>query len=301
MGHPLLYICGCFHLKRFRTMTKKEIDEFFRLLRTSGVDIELCDMYVPYFADGVPAGYPEAPGDYDGEMVPMPRSFLKMCDFILAVHGDSMKDAGILNGDDVIVKHDVRFEDGDVVVAWLDGETSLKSYYKDDEGEVWLMPANDAFNPIRVSDYTTVYILGKVTKVTKKTPRLSYSAMRRRLQKMHEEQRREVTDDMVRDVLTQVLTDIKVGRMWFCVYRVLADVGYLHKGGYDMLKERMDELYPDNDFNISVREVSRMDVGSFSKPVSRWDKEDAPVTGKRFNEYHTLATNLTNLLNEARG
>ena len=278
-------------------MDEKELKEILKLLEDAGWQPLLCESHVPYFSNGVPAGYPEAPGDYDGEMVPIPRSFLKICDFILAVHGDSMKDADILNGDDVIVKHDVRFEDGDVVVAWLDGETSLKSYYKDDEDEVWLVPANDAYKPIRVSDYTTVYILGKVTKITKKAPRMSYSAMRKRLQKIHEEQYRKLTDDMVRDALTQVLADIKVGRMWFCVYRALVDVGYLRKGGYEQLKVRMDELFPENDFNISVREVSRMDVGSFSKPVSRWNEEDAPVTGKRFKEYHKLCTALTDLLN----
>ena len=48
-----------------RTMTKNEIDEIFEKLRQSGLDPQLCDTAVPYFADGVPAGYPEAPGDYD--------------------------------------------------------------------------------------------------------------------------------------------------------------------------------------------------------------------------------------------
>lgn len=278
-------------------MDEKELKELFEQLEAQGWKPQLCERHVPYFSNGVPAGYPDNPGDYDGEMVPIPLSFLKICDFVLAVHGDSMKDAGILNGDDVIVKHDVRFEDGDVVVAWLDGETSLKSYYKDDDGEVWLVPANDAYTPIRVSDYTTVYILGKVTKISKKAPRMSYSVMRKSLQKMQEKQCRKLTDDMVRDALTQVLTDIKVGRMWFCVYRALVDVGYLRKGGYEQLKVRMDELFPENEFNISLREISRMDVGSFSKPASRWNEEDAPVTGKRFKEYHKLCTALTDLLN----
>ena len=152
-------------------MDEKEYKEILKILEAAGWQPQVCDTPVPYFADGVPAGYPEAPGDYDGEMVPMPRSFLKLCDFVLAVHGESMKDVGIQNGDDVIVKHDVRFEDGDVVVAWLDGETTLKTYCRDDDGEVWLVPANDAFEPLRVADYTTVYLLGKVTGVKKKSPR----------------------------------------------------------------------------------------------------------------------------------
>ena len=277
-------------------MTKQEIKDLFCLLRKAGIEPELCDTPVPYFSNGVPAGYPENPGDYDGEMVLMPRSFLKQCDFILAVHGDSMKDAGILNGDDVIVKHDVRFDDGDVVVAWLDGETSLKSYFKDDDGEAWLVPANDAYNPMRLSDYTTVYVLGKVTKITKKTPRVSYNVMRRRLKEIKERNRRELTDEMVHDAVTQVLADIKTGRMWFSVYLVLVDVGYLHKGYYEGLRTKMDELFPDNGFQINPRDLSRLDVESFSKPITLWDEYNAPVQGKRFQEYLKLANDLTALL-----
>lgn len=277
-------------------MDEKDYKDILKILEDAGWQPQVCDTPVPYFSNGVPAGYPETPGDYDGEMVLMPRSFLKQCDFILAVHGDSMKDAGILNGDDVIVKHDVCFEDGDVVVAWLDGETSLKSYFKDDDGEAWLIPANDAYKPMRLSDYTTVYILGKVTKVTKKTPRVSYNVMRHRLKEIKERNQRVLTDDIVRDAVTQVLADIKTGRMWFAVYRVLVDVGYLHKGYYEGLRTKMDELFPDNDFQINPRDLSRLDVESFSKPVSLWNEYNAPVQGKRFREYLKLANDLMALL-----
>ena len=278
-------------------MDEKEYKEILKILEAAGWQPQVCDTPVPYFADGVPAGYPEAPGDYDGEMVPMPRSFLKLCDFVLAVHGESMKDVGIQNGDDVIVKHDVRFEDGDVVVAWLDGETTLKTYCRDDDGEVWLVPANDAFEPLRVADYTTVYLLGKVTGVKKKSPRVPFKMIRRRMQEMRERRRKALTDERVRDCVTQVLSDIKVGRMWFCIYRVLADVGYLHKGRYEELAERMDELFPDNDFSINPKDISRLDVLSFSRPFAEWDERNAPVQGKRFREYLHLAADLTALLN----
>ena len=278
-------------------MTKNELNEIFEKLKQSGIDLQLCDAQVPYFADGVPAGYPEAPGDYDGEMVPMPRSFLKLCDFVLAVHGDSMKDAGILNGDDVIVKHDVRFDDGDVVVAWLDGDTTLKSYYRDDDGEVWLVPANDDFQPMRVSDYSTAYILGRVTGVKKGSPRVSYNVMRRRMREVKEKLRRVLTDDVVRSGVMQVLSDIKTQRMWFCVYRVLADAGYLHKGRYEELAQQMDVLFPDNDFGINPKDIGRMDVQSFHRPYTEWYERDAPVQGKRFREYRQLAADLTAQLN----
>ena len=278
-------------------MDKKEFQEMMRLMEQSGLNVQLCDTPVPYFADGVPAGFPEAPCDYDGEYVMVPRDFLKKCDYIVKVRGYSMKDAGIEDGDDVMVKYCDYYDDGDVVVALLDGDSTLKAYYRDENNEEWFVPDNDDFPPFRVSDYSTVYILGRVTGVRKSAPRTKFSTIRRRLQEVKEQQKRVVTDEMVTDAVTQVLSDIKNGRMWFAVYRVLVDVGYLKATDYEGLKTKMDLLFPDNDFAINPRDISRMDILSFSKRVSLWNSENAPVTGKRYRDYLRLATDLTALLN----
>ena len=277
-------------------MNKKEMQELMDLLEQSGLDVQLCDTPVPYFSGGVPAGFPEAPGDYDGEYVMVPRDFLRMCDFIVKVRGYSMKDADIDDGDDVLVKHCDYFEDGDIVVALLDGESTLKAYCRDENNEAWLVPDNDDFPPFRVSDYASAYILGKVTGVKKGTPRTKFSTLRRRLQETKVQQQLEVTDEMVYEAVTRVLSDIKNGRMWFAVYRVLVDVHYLKAGDYEGLKTKMDLLFPDNDFAINPRDISRMDILSFSKSVSLWSSENAPVVGKRYRDYLRLATDLTVLL-----
>ena len=277
-------------------MNKKEMQELMDLLEQSGLDVQLCDTPVPYFTGGVPAGFPEAPGDYDGEYVMVPRDFLRMCDFIVKVRGYSMKDADIDDGDDVLVKHCDYFEDGDIVVALLDGESTLKAYCRDENNEAWLVPDNDDFPPFRVSDYASAYILGKVTGVKKGTPRTKFSTLRRRLQETKVQQQLEVTDEMVYEAVTRVLSDIKNGRMWFAVYRVLVDVHYLKAGDYEGLKTKMDLLFPDNDFAINPRDISRMDILSFSKSVSLWSSENAPVVGKRYRDYLRLATDLTVLL-----
>ena len=159
------------------------------------------------------------------------------------------------------------------------------------------MPDNDDFPPFRVSDFTTAYILGKVTGVRKSAPRTKFSTLRRRLQEAKEQQQRAVTDQMVYEAVTQVLPDIRNGRMWFAVYRVLVDAGYLKAGDYEGLKNKMDLLFPANDFAINPRDISRMDIQSFSKRVSLWNSENAPVTGKRYRDYLRLATDLTTLLN----
>ncbi|MBL9030317.1 MAG: transcriptional repressor LexA [Phycisphaerae bacterium] len=70
--------------------------------------------------------------------------------FALKVEGDSMKDEGILNGDYVLVERTEVARNGDRVVALLpDGQTTLKTFYKEDD-HIRLQPANPAFEPIKV-------------------------------------------------------------------------------------------------------------------------------------------------------
>ena len=260
-------------------MNEKELREIMKQLEEQGWNPLLCDTPVPYYDNPVKCGKPTGVGDVVEEKKMFPREFLSMQpEFVVKVKGDS------------------EFSDGDIVVALLDGETTLKSYCRDDDGEVWLVPANNEYLPIRMADYQTVYVLGKVTCVRKKMPRASFSMMQRRLKIARQTADKVVTDERVREAVTQVLAAITVSRMWFCVYRVLADVGYLPKCDYEALRERMDKLFPDNDFSINPRDISRMDVGSFSKGFQLWNEQNAPVTGKRFKDYRNLAESLYRLI-----
>jgi repressor LexA len=79
-------------------------------------------------------------------------------DYILRVKGDSMKDAGILEGDYVIVRPTQVAGDGEIVVALIEEEATVKRFYKEKE-QVRLEPANKAYKPIRTSD---AHLLGRV-------------------------------------------------------------------------------------------------------------------------------------------
>lgn len=81
--------------------------------------------------------------------------------FILKVVGESMRDAGILDGDYVVVRRQQVAENGDIVAAMIDGEATVKTLDKS-SGGVWLVPSNEAFRPIP-GNYAT--ILGKVIMV----------------------------------------------------------------------------------------------------------------------------------------
>ncbi len=78
--------------------------------------------------------------------------------FALRVKGDSMINAGIFNGDFVIVKGQSAAEQGDIVVALLEDEATVKRFYLEDDG-IRLQPENPTIPPIVTKD---VVILGKV-------------------------------------------------------------------------------------------------------------------------------------------
>lgn len=78
--------------------------------------------------------------------------------FMLKVHGESMINAGILDGDLVLVEQSSVADNGDIVVALLDDSATVKRFYKE-EGIFRLQPENDALEPIIVRD---LQIMGKV-------------------------------------------------------------------------------------------------------------------------------------------
>lgn len=76
-------------------------------------------------------------------------------DFVLSVRGDSMEKAGILDGDFVVVKSQQTARDGEIVVAMIDDEATVKRFFKEGD-HVRLQPENDAYEPIRSRDAAVV-------------------------------------------------------------------------------------------------------------------------------------------------
>ena len=83
--------------------------------------------------------------------------------FALRVRGESMLNAGILPGDLVVVQRQHTARNGEIVVAMIDDEATVKTYSKQN-GHVWLLPENDAYEPI---DGTYAQILGRVAAVVR--------------------------------------------------------------------------------------------------------------------------------------
>jgi len=110
----------------------------------------------------IAAGTPILAEENINDTFPMPARYIKGgTNFMLTVKGESMINAGIFDGDYILVEQQSTANNGDMVVAMIDGfesEATVKTFYKED-GHVRLQPENDAMSPIIVTD---VRILGKV-------------------------------------------------------------------------------------------------------------------------------------------
>lgn len=83
--------------------------------------------------------------------------------FALKVKGDSMTGAGILNGDIVVVKKQQSADSGQIVVALLEDEATVKRLSRKN-GEIWLLPENPAYDPIDGSECSIIGIVKKVVR-----------------------------------------------------------------------------------------------------------------------------------------
>ena len=134
-----------------KTRTIEILDDDFALTRREMVNVPL----IGTVAAGVPILAQENIESY----MPFPAEMLPNKDiFMLRVKGESMIEAGILNGDQVLVSSQSTAENGEMVVALVDDSATVKTFYKED-GHYRLQPQNSSMEPIIVDD---VQILGKV-------------------------------------------------------------------------------------------------------------------------------------------
>jgi repressor LexA len=110
----------------------------------------------------IAAGTPVLAEENIEDSIPVPARFMPSgIGFMLKVRGDSMTEAGILDGDYILVRQQETADNGDIVVAMVDGfesEATVKTFYRED-GHVRLQPENASMSPIILTD---VRILGLV-------------------------------------------------------------------------------------------------------------------------------------------
>jgi len=137
-----------------RALMVKDSDASTNAERTDVIDVPLVGR--------IAAGSPILAEEHIEDIFPVPARYVKGgTNFMLTVRGESMVNAGIFDGDYILVEQQNAAINGDIVVAMIDGfenEATVKTFYRED-GHIRLQPENDLMSPIIVKD---VKILGKV-------------------------------------------------------------------------------------------------------------------------------------------
>jgi repressor LexA len=114
----------------------------------------------------IAAGGPIIAEERVDQVLPLPKELVGDGQlFMLRVRGESMIEAGVLDGDLVVVRQQPTVEQGEMCAALIEGEATVKFFRRTRAGEVFLDPANEAFEPIPVTAEQDATIMGKVVTV----------------------------------------------------------------------------------------------------------------------------------------
>jgi DNA polymerase V len=127
------------------------------------------DLALPYVNEGIAAGFPSPAQDYMELSLDLNKELIKhpAATFYGRVKGWSMKDAGIDDGDILVIDRSLEYRNNMTAVCFIDGEFTVKKL-KLEKGKVFLVPANDEFKPIEITQDNEFMVWGIVTYVIKK-------------------------------------------------------------------------------------------------------------------------------------
>ena len=273
-------------------MDLEELRSLFCDMQSKGMKPMLCDTEIPLYDAAVPCGEPTYCAEDIVESVLIPKGELSMHpEFMLTVRGESMKGVGIESGDEVRVIGGVQPFDGDIVLAVIDGEYTLKTYYEDEEGQIWLVPQNEDYVPILLDGSKLVKIYGKVKEIVKTAPRVPIKLCAKAVKKALKpaEVKPKISEERVSCAFREMAQVITVARLWYAVYRMMADYSVVKVEDFDTFIDKLKTEVPHHEHIPTRAEMLRMCSHSFAKPVKQWTADNAPVKGKRYYKYVTIA------------
>ena len=282
----------------------EELREIVETLGKQGWRPMICDTPIGISNNSVKCGLPTGIGDENIEDYWwLPKALTDMhLELMIRADGDSMIDAGYEDGDLLRVRFGVTSRDGDNVLAWIDGQCTVKTLFTDEEGMRWLVPQNDSYDAILLKDDMDVRILGVVVGVEKASVRASsrkaMSSILRTKKKLRAARR--LSSKQVDELLIKIGEYVLHARQWYAVMRAMADAEVQDENDFDGFCSRVCLLLPQHKHLPDAKELQRMAVLSFAKQVTMWVECDAPVTGKRFRDYMEIAKCMADYLsNEA--
>lgn len=108
---------------------------------------------LPFFDSYIQAGFPSPADDYTElsldllkELVDKPQST-----FLVRVQGNSMEGATIIDGSLLVVDRSLPVRNGCAIIAEVDGEYTVKTFRKDKNGDIWLVPEHAAYEPVKIT------------------------------------------------------------------------------------------------------------------------------------------------------
>ncbi len=124
---------------------------------------------IPLFISSVSAGFPSPADDYIDQQLDLHHHLIQnpAATFFLRAQGESMLGAGIHDGDLLVVDRSLEASHNRVVIAAVDGELTVKRLVRR-KGQVLLMPENEEYNPIDITEREHVHIWGVVSYVIHK-------------------------------------------------------------------------------------------------------------------------------------
>lgn len=128
------------------------------------------ELELPVANTGISAGFPSPAEEYEEVRLDLNKALIKhpAATFYARVKGTSMTDAGILDGDLLVIDKSLDPKSGDIAVCFLDSEFTVKRIEQLDDA-LYLMPANEKYQPIKISEESDFRVWGIVTFVIHKT------------------------------------------------------------------------------------------------------------------------------------
>ncbi len=126
------------------------------------------ELSLPVVTNGISAGFPSPADDFLDTSIDLNKALIKNPNstFYGKVKGDSMKDVGIHDGDLLVIDKSLEPQDGKIAICYIDGEFTVKKI-KIEKDCCWLVPANEKYQPIKVTQENEFIIWGMVINVIK--------------------------------------------------------------------------------------------------------------------------------------
>jgi DNA polymerase V len=121
------------------------------------------ELELPYVDVGISAGFPSPADDFIELRIDLNKELIKHKDstFFAKVKGNSMKNAGIFDGDLLIIDKSLEPQDGKIAICQIDGDFTVKRIKKEND-VVWLIAENEDYKPIKVTEENELMIWGIV-------------------------------------------------------------------------------------------------------------------------------------------